>query len=118
MRKPTPGDHQAHDDRKGIDPEADVRGELARGDPVVDVLLEEPGLRRELQELDEDKRRDHERGKEGEAGDPRDDGLRELAPEKAVDQEADCGECGYEPDVVSHRLTLEEIDLVHVDRSP
>ncbi len=104
-----------------MESESILKPTLAANSPetiqVVDVLLEDPRLGRELQELDEDKGRDDEGREQGEAGDPRDEGLRQLAPEEAVDEEADCGKYRYEPDIVSHHLTLEQIDLVHVDRS-
>ena len=69
-----------------------------------DVHLENPRIRGEAQEIEEDGRRYDERGEKGEARHPRDHGFGHLLPKEGVDEEADCGKYGYEPDIVSHLL--------------
>ncbi len=95
-------DHEAHDDRKGVYPETHARGELTRDDPVECVHLEDARIGGEAQEVDEDDCGYHERSEQGEACHPRNHRLGHFPPEEGVDEEAGGGECGYEPDIVSH----------------
>ena len=68
--KAHPRHHQTHDDRKGVETKADVDAHLARGDPVVDIPLEHPGRRRQLEKLDKDRRRAEKGRKQGKTGHP------------------------------------------------